>query len=52
MLRTVRNGSIVFTKTAGEPAADSEQDLVLCGPGADAASVDRVDRICEAVYPG
>ena len=35
-------------------AADGEQDLVLCGPGADAASVDPVDlvsRDCETVYP-
>ncbi len=35
-------------------AADGEQDIVLCGPGADTASVDRADlvsRDCETVYP-
>jgi Ca2+-binding RTX toxin-like protein len=35
-------------------AADGEQDLVLCGPGADTVSVDPADlvsRDCETVYP-
>jgi len=35
-------------------AADGEQDLVLCGPGADTVSADLADlvsRDCETVYP-
>ena len=35
-------------------AADGEQDLVLCGPGADTVSVDPADlvsRDCGTVYP-
>ena len=35
-------------------AADGEQDLIVCGPGADTVSVDLADlvsRDCEAVYP-
>lgn len=50
-------GGDVLLAGAGDDfvaAADGEQDLVLCGPGADTVSADLTDlvsRDCEAVYP-
>ncbi len=51
-------GGDVLLAGAGDDfveAADGERDLVLCGPGADTASVDHADlvaRDCETVYRG
>ena len=50
-------GGDVLLAGAGDDfvaAADGEQDLILCGPGADTVSVDLADlvsRDCETVYP-
>lgn len=50
-------GGDVLLAGAGDDfvaAADGEQDIVLCGPGADTVSADLVDlvsRDCETIFP-